>query len=79
LETNKILIEIFTDMFDIGKNTEISEINVDKIKSWDSLNHLNLIISIENKFGIDIPPDDFPRLYSNFGLIKDYIDSKFSS
>ena len=79
METNKKLKEIFIDLFHINESTELSEINIGKIESWDSLNHLSLIISIESRFGVDIPPDDFPSLHSDFKSIRDYIDEKLNN
>ncbi|NQU88809.1 MAG: acyl carrier protein [Mariniphaga sp.] len=70
------LINIFVDLFDLNDHVMEAEISINKIDEWDSLNHLNLIIAIENEFGINIPPDDFPYLYSDLNTIEIYVESK---
>ena len=65
---------IFFDLFNLDHKISIKELNVEKVEAWDSLNHLNLIIAIENKFDINIPPDDFPKLYKDFETLSKYID-----
>jgi acyl carrier protein len=41
----------------------------------DSMDHLNLIIAVHEKFGIDIPERDYGRLVTLDGLLA-YIDKK---
>ena len=52
----------------INENTSPEEIN-----SWDSLNHLNIILSIEEEFDLSIPPEDFPKFYKSPSEIADYL------
>tara|TARA_Y100000816_G_C25977269_1_gene510177 strand:+ start:218 stop:436 length:219 start_codon:yes stop_codon:yes gene_type:complete len=64
------LVKIFTDLF----NCEIDPKTFDKSSSsWDSLAHLNLIIAIEEEFGVSIPPEDFKQLHSNIETIINYL------
>ena len=72
------LLKIFIDLFNINKAIPFNDINPNKISQWDSLNHLNLIISIENEFGISIDPEDFPELYTNFEKINNYLKIKLN-
>ena len=74
--TRVALKKIFEDIFNIDNNLSDDYVNVTNIKDWDSINHLNLIISIESKFNIDISPEDFQYLYSDFETILKYICSK---
>ncbi len=53
---------------DINENTSPEEIN-----GWDSLNHLNIILSIEEEFDLAIPPEDFPKFYNSPAEIADYL------
>jgi acyl carrier protein len=47
---------------------DISEIaddaSTDSIEKWDSLGHLNLMISLENEFGVSFGDEDFMSLTS---------------
>lgn len=46
------LNEVFKDVFD-DKNIVINdETTADDIEDWDSLEHINLIVAIENEFGV---------------------------
>jgi len=64
------LIEIFNDVLR-------EEFNILDIKSsndaWDSVANLNLILAIEEEFGIEIPPSDFSYIYSDFQTVFEYI------
>lgn len=48
----KELDKIFQDVFD-DKDIHVSEkTTADDIEDWDSLEHINLVVAIENYFGI---------------------------
>ena len=70
------LLNVFENIFDVGSDIELNNLSIDSLQNWDSLNHLNLIIAIENEFKININPEDFPHLYSDFRTILNFIDSK---
>lgn len=40
------------------------ESSVDDLESWDSLKHINLIIALEQEFGISFPDEEVPFLTS---------------
>ncbi len=68
------LSEVFEDI--LGSDHPAAEISTENTERWDSLNHLNLILAIEEEFEITIPPEDFPRLYSNFATVLAYVKEK---
>ena len=76
MEVKARLINIFADLFNLEINTSIEKINTNDIEDWDSLNHLNVIIAIENEFDINIPPEDFPKLHNECKIILKYIEVK---
>ena len=43
-------------------NVDISRINAnansDTIESWDSLRHMNLVLAIEDEFGVSLPDEE---------------------
>lgn len=50
--------------------TQINEdTSKDTIQGWDSLNHMNLILALEEEFEITIPDEDVANLTS-YALIK---------
>ena len=47
------LTEIFRDIFDDEEIELTDETTADDIEDWDSLEHVNLIVAIEDDFGIN--------------------------
>jgi acyl carrier protein len=49
-------------------NTSIDNVNIesssDNIKNWDSLNHMNLILSLEEEFNISFDSDQIIKMTS---------------
>jgi acyl carrier protein len=45
------------------------ESSPDTIASWDSLNHLNLVMAIEGEFGVSLSAEDAMEM-RNVGLIR---------
>jgi acyl carrier protein len=41
----------------------------DTIKGWDSLRHMNLVLALEQAFGVEIPDEDAAEITS-YALIK---------
>ena len=43
-------------------NVDVSRINAnassDTIDSWDSLRHMNLVLALEDEFGVSLPDED---------------------
>jgi acyl carrier protein len=64
----KLIIEIAQKIFKY-KNININS-SVNTISSWDSINHLNLIATIEKKFKIKINFDQSLTIYKLKDIIK---------
>lgn len=64
--------EIFRDIFDDEFLTIESSTNSDDIEDWDSLNHINLVVAIENEFSIKFGFDELSDL-KNVGAMVDLI------
>ena len=45
------------------------ETSQDTLKSWDSLKHMNLVLALEQSFGVEIPDEDAAEITS-YALIK---------
>lgn len=66
------LKKIFINIFKINIKKINKKTNYKKLKNWDSLNHVKLLIAIESKFKISIDPDQKIKLLS-FGQILQYL------
>lgn len=47
------LNEVFRNVFDDEELTVHDETTANDIEDWDSLEHINLIVAVEKKFGIE--------------------------
>ncbi len=57
----------------LGSESPARDLDIKTSSEWDSLAHLNLILALEEEFGLEIEPEDFPRLHSNYQGILDYL------
>ena len=49
---NERLNEVFQDVFDDDSIKVSASTTSEDIEDWDSLEHINLIVAVENEFGI---------------------------
>jgi len=69
------LNEIFCEVFD-DNDIEISpEMTADDVDGWDSLSHVNLIVTIEIRFGIKFSQKEL-LTFKNVGDLMKSIESK---
>jgi acyl carrier protein len=67
---NKI-INIMSDIFDIKRDSIKDSSSINNIEKWDSLTHLNMIISLEKEFNIEFSPEEtvemitFKKIFAN--------------
>lgn len=66
------LMDLFNDVLKIDKKISYENLEYQKISQWDSLNHINLMIGIEVKFGFKVPKSKVLEL-TNFQKIKEFI------
>jgi len=51
------------------------ESNPDTITDWESLSHINLVLSLEVEFGVSLSPEDVLEMLS-VGLIRTILSEK---
>ena len=57
------LIEVFEDLFGESiKELPKEELSIDTVHNWDSLNHLRLMMAVEDVYKVELSPDDFQKL-----------------
>ena len=62
--------EIFNNIFNLKNHKLKNSTSAKDIPSWDSLNHVKLIITIENKFKIKFNADEIVEMNNVVDLIK---------
>ena len=58
------LIHIIADELEIAPETLDETSDMATVEAWDSLGHLNVVLAVEESFGVRFPPQDIPRLTS---------------
>jgi len=59
---------VASDIFGIPANQITAESSPETIDNWDSMQHLNLVLAIEEKFGVQLDPEDIEEM-KNIGAI----------
>lgn len=64
--------KILENVLEISVDENISSLNCE---DWDSMNQVNIILELQEEFGIKIPMDDVMKLNS-YSSILDYIKKR---
>ncbi|MFC2107374.1 acyl carrier protein [Bacteroidota bacterium] len=70
--------KIMADVFETTVDTITLDSTQDSVENWDSLKHLDLVVSIEEKFMITIPIEEVGDLVS-FKLISVIVKEQLAS
>lgn len=70
----KKLKEVMATVLEIDAASIGAESNMDTIKSWDSLRHMNLVLALEDEFNIAIPDEDAANI-TTYPLIRLVLES----
>ena len=57
-------LAIVADIFEVPLEQVLPESSPDTIETWDSLRHLNLVLALEQEFGIQFSPEEIEQLLS---------------
>jgi acyl carrier protein len=68
MESTKIK-QVMSAVFEVPLETIDDDASSDNIENWDSLRHLNLILALEEEFGVSIPDEEVGNLI-NYKLIE---------
>ena len=63
------LKSVIGSVLDVDPSTIVPESSSDTISGWDSLKHMNLVIALEEEFGVSIPDDEAANITS-YALIR---------
>ena len=66
---------IFADIFQVPLEEVTAQSSPDTIASWDSLQHLNLVLALEQEFHIQFTPEEIEQLLS-VELVSALLDEK---
>jgi acyl carrier protein len=57
-----LLRDIFSDTLEISRDQVTPELSGESVETWDSFRHLQLILSIEDEYGVQFDPQMIPEL-----------------
>jgi acyl carrier protein len=69
---------IAADIFSVPVSTVQNDSSPETIESWDSIQHLNLAITLEETFGVQLSPEEIQQMHS-IGQIAEMIAAKTQS
>jgi acyl carrier protein len=52
------------DIFGLPPDRITAESSPETIENWDSMQHLNLVLAVEEKFGVQLEPEDIEQMKS---------------
>lgn len=55
---------VASDIFGVPADQITAESSPETIENWDSMQHLNLVLAIEEKFGVQLEPEDIEQMKS---------------
>ena len=58
------VIAVAADVFGVPVETLSGASTPETVEAWDSISHLNLMLSVEQSFEASIPPERMPELTS---------------
>ncbi len=63
------LKQVLSDVFNIPRDSVSEETSIDTVKTWDSLKHLELVLSLEAKFNLTFTHEETTEIL-NYNLIR---------
>ena len=66
---------VASDVLDVPAERITARASTDSIESWDSLQHLNLILALEQEFDVQFEPEEMERMTS-VGRIVELLEAK---
>lgn len=74
-EHEQQMTEVFRTLFNLPELELRDDLTAPQVPGWDSFNHVNLIIQLEQTFGVRFTNDEVSGL-KNVGEMKELIASK---
>ena len=68
------ILNVVADIFEVPISQINNELSLNSIKQWDSVNHLKLMIALEEEFEIQFTKDDIESMI-NLSIIESTVSS----
>jgi acyl carrier protein len=64
MKTEDTLKNVMATVLGIAADSINDETSMDTVEAWDSIKHMNLVLAIEEEFGVSIPDEDAANITS---------------
>ena len=64
---------VASDIFGVPPEKITAESSPETIENWDSMQHLNLVLAVEEKFGVQLEPEDIEQM-KNVGAVAKVVE-----
>lgn len=64
---------VASDIFGVPQDKISADSSPETIENWDSMQHLNLVLAIEEKFGVQLEPEDIEKM-KTIGAVAALVD-----
>ncbi|HEV3331189.1 MAG TPA: acyl carrier protein [Bryobacteraceae bacterium] len=68
---------VAADVFAVDAKTLHAASSPEQVEAWDSVQHLNLVLALEGKYGIQFEPEEMERM-KNLGAIAALVGTKLT-
>jgi acyl carrier protein len=62
--TEDTLKDVMATVLEIAADSINDDTSMDTVEAWDSIKHMNLVLAIEEEFGVSIPDEDAANITS---------------
>jgi acyl carrier protein len=69
---------IASDVFGVPAHKLSASSSPETIENWDSMQHLNLVLAVEEKFAIQLDPEEIEQM-KTIGAVAGVVDKKVQS
>jgi acyl carrier protein len=67
-----------SDLFGVPEEHISAASSPDTIEAWDSIQHLNLVLALEEKFGLQLSPEEMEQMKS-IGDVTKLVEGKLQA
>jgi acyl carrier protein len=72
------VIDIMAGLFGLSPESLTLDSSMETVGQWDSLQHINVIVDVEQRFGIVLSPEEVVQLHSVRAIV-DIVQAKLAS
>jgi acyl carrier protein len=67
--------QVAADLFSLSPDEVTPETSPETVEMWDSLQHLNLVVALEQEFGVQLEPEEIEQM-KDIGSVTRLLDEK---